>query len=91
MIVTHEPVRTVADLETLDHDEIVAGYMEWRADDPEPGPNRSRAYWHGWRNAAIDHRAVEPDEASTQLAHEVVSTGWLRRSIDEHRRRLMNV
>lgn len=85
---TFEPVRTVADLETLDHDEILAGYMEWRAGDPEPGPNRGRAYWHGWRNAAMDHRAIPLDDASAQLAHELVSTGWLRRSIEAEKKRL---
>lgn len=85
------PVRTIADLETLDSDDITAGYMEWHAGDPEPGPNRGRAYWHGWRNAAIDHRAIEKDEAAAQLAYEVVKTGWLRRSIEKHRKRLMNV
>jgi len=83
-----EPVRTVADLETLDHDEILAGYMEWRAGDPEPGLNRGRSYWHGWRNAAIDHRAIEKDDAAAQLAHEVIATGYLERSIAEHRKRL---
>lgn len=75
-----EPVRTVADLETLDGDEIFAGYTEWKPGDPEPGPNRGRSYWHGWRNAAIDHRELEGDDASAQLAHEVVQSGYLRRS-----------
>lgn len=76
-----EPVRTIADLETLDEDEIVAGYTEYHKGDPEPGPNRGRSYWHGWRNAAIDHREIEKDDASAQLAHEVVSTDYLSKCI----------
>lgn len=69
------PVSTKAELDTLDEEEIVAGYLEWCADDPEPGPNRGKAYWHGWRNAAIDHGAMKPDAASGALAHEVVAAG----------------
>jgi hypothetical protein len=73
-----EPVRTKADLETLDEAEIVAGYLEARRGDPEPGPNRGRAYWHGWRNRMIDYGELPHDEAAEQLAHEVV--GARRRS-----------
>jgi hypothetical protein len=74
---TFEPVRTKADLDALEHDEIVAGYLEYRSDDPEPGPNRGRAYWHGWRNAAIDHGRIPKDQAAAQLAREVCPGGVL--------------
>ena len=66
-----EPVRTKDDLETLDKDEIVAGYVDFRPGDPEPGENRGRAYWHGWRNAAADHKQIPMDDAMHQLAHEL--------------------
>jgi hypothetical protein len=69
------PVETAADLATLDHAEIVAGYMEFRPGDPQPGPNRGRAYWHGWRNAAIDHGEAKPDAASARLVHEIAPKG----------------
>jgi hypothetical protein len=67
-----QPVATKADLDTLDPDEIVAGYLEFRKGDPEPGPNRGRAYWHGWRNRAHDAGEIPGDAAMAQLAHEVV-------------------
>ena len=70
-----EPVATVADLETLDQDEIVAGFMDWRPGDPEPGPNRGRAYWHGFMNAARDHGERPWSPQSAQLAHEIVASG----------------
>lgn len=73
------PLQTIADLETLDEAEIIAGYREWREGDPEPGPNRGRAYWHGWRNAMIDRGKREPDEAARRLAHDAVVSGWLKR------------
>lgn len=79
---TYEPVRTLADLMTLDSDEIVAGYLEAQPGDPEPGPNRSRAYWHGWRNRMCDRGKIEMDGAMSQLAYEVVrgSTSRLRKA-----------
>jgi hypothetical protein len=64
------PVATLDDLCSLDDEEIIAGYREFRPDDPEPGPNRGRAYWHGWMNAARD-RGIRPLTAeSRQLAYE---------------------
>jgi hypothetical protein len=75
-----DPVRTLTDLETLDEGDILAGYLEARRGDPEPGPNRGRAYWHGWRNAMIDMGEMPPDDASWQLAHEVWPEGVFVRS-----------
>lgn len=66
------PVGTLADLDTLNEDEIVAGYREFRRDDPPPGANRGRAYWHGWRNAARDSGMIEGDDAMAALAAEYV-------------------
>ncbi len=74
-----EPVRTLADLDTLDHAAIVEGYMSASRGDPEPGPNRGRAYWHGWRNAMIDMGAIEIDDAARALVHEVAPNGVYRR------------
>lgn len=73
-----EPVRTVADLDTLDEAEIIDGYRSAERGDPEPGPNRGRAYWHGWRNRMIDLGVIPGDDASRQLAHEFVRNGHLR-------------
>ncbi|MCA3700602.1 MAG: hypothetical protein IOB84_12570 [Brevundimonas sp.] len=42
-MIEREPVRTLADLATLDDAEIEEGYRDGRAGDPEPGNNRSRA------------------------------------------------
>ena len=74
-----EPVRTVADLETLDHAEVVAGYMEAQRGDPEPGVNRGRSYWHGWANRMRDYGEWPQTAASAQLAHEVVASGRLEK------------
>jgi hypothetical protein len=62
-----EPVRTLEDLYALDVDQICEGYRSYERGDPEPGANRGRAFWHGWRNAKADLTG-ETDEAQRQLA-----------------------
>jgi hypothetical protein len=70
-----EPVRTKADLLSLDADEITRGYMDAERGDPQPGVNRGRAYWHGWRNRMMDLREIPLDDASAQLAHAIAPNG----------------
>lgn len=66
-------VRTKVDLETLDEDQIVAGYRAGMSGVTSlPGSDKCRGYWHGWRNAMIDRGHHRADDASTQLAREVV-------------------
>lgn len=62
------PVTTIEDLMSLDTVEMVDGYWDgWRGF-PEPGNNRSRAYWHGWKNGAADAGHREKDAAQVELA-----------------------
>ena len=68
-----EPVRTLADLASLDAAEIVEGYTSAERGDPEPGPNRGRAFWHGWRNRMRDHGEIPHDDASRALARAYVA------------------
>lgn len=70
-----KPVLTSADLMTLDSAEIVEGYMDGRDGDPEPGNNRGRSYWHGWRNGMVDSGRMEKDEAMAALAHDYAPGG----------------
>lgn len=68
---TFQPVATKADLDSLDGEEIVAGYTEFTKGDPEPGPNRGRAYWHGYMNAKRDHHEAPMTAEAMNLAHEL--------------------
>lgn len=68
-----EPVRTLADLDSLDLDEIVAGYQSADRDDPEPGANRGRAFWHGWRCRMMDHGKIPVDEGHALLTVQLVA------------------
>lgn len=67
-------ITTVAELDTLDGDEMLEGYRDGRAGEPEPRGNRSRAYWHGWRNGAVDGGYREKDHAQALLAAAVVQS-----------------
>lgn len=70
---TFEPVRTKADLDALDETEIIEGYKSAERGDPEPGPNRGRSFWHGWRNRMIDLGELPTDDASRQLVREYLA------------------
>ncbi len=66
----YQPVRTVADFRTLDEAEMLCGYMDSVQGLPCVCAERTRAYWHGWRNGAVDAGWVEPDEAQYALEAE---------------------
>jgi hypothetical protein len=57
-----DPVTTFDDLDGLDHDQMVEGYLSAEHGDPEPGENRGRSYWHGWRCRMMDYGYIVPDE-----------------------------
>lgn len=66
------PVSNKTDLDLLDGDDMLAGYMAGRTGAAEPGSAFSRSYWHGWRNGAVDFGHREIDQAQQQLAREIV-------------------
>ena len=72
-ILRRHPVTTMTALATLNDAEIIEGYHDGRAGDP-CGDNRSRYYWHGWRNGMMDSKRMPSDSASEQLAHEYVKS-----------------
>ena len=69
-MVEFQPVSTLCDLASLDDDAVLEGYRDGFAGDPEPGDNRSRSYWYGWRNGAVDSGRREKDDAQAALASE---------------------
>lgn len=72
-----KPVTTIAELETLDEAEILEGYTDGLALEPEPGGNRSKSYWHGWRNGRSD-RSGKVDAEGLALARVVVEAAKRR-------------
>ena len=71
------PIHSLSDLWALNPAEIEEGYRDGLEGFP-CSDNRTRAYFHGWRNAQIDRRRVEPDWRSGLLAKECVAYGPLK-------------
>ncbi|AZO79614.1 MULTISPECIES: hypothetical protein [unclassified Bosea (in: a-proteobacteria)] len=71
-----EPVTSLMDLALLDDDEMAEGYQDGAGGLP-CGDNRSRSYWHGWRNGARDrgHRDRAGDMWDALLAGNVTPEG----------------
>ena len=61
------PVRTVSDLKSLEEGDVLEGYLDGVSGYPEPGSDRSRGYWHGWRNGRVDAGLADPDLARVML------------------------
>lgn len=71
-----EPVLTLMDLAKLDEAEMQEGYADCREGLP-CGDNRSRSYWHGWRNGSRDggYRPKNGDMWDAMLAHTALAVG----------------
>lgn len=72
MSIERQPLTDASQLEALDANEKVEGYLDGFSGEPEPGDNRSLSYWHGWRNGAVDGGFVKKDAAQALLARSVV-------------------
>lgn len=72
-ILRRHPVATMAALETLNGDEIQDGYRDG-FEGLTCGDNRSRSYWHGWRNGMMDKNRIKSDWASQSLAREYIES-----------------
>ena len=77
------PVTDPEDLDALDGDEMVAGYRSAAKDDPEPGGNHSRAFWHGWRNGMMDRGFMNSDSAARELVANMRKRGDFARMFVE--------
>jgi hypothetical protein len=64
------PVETIADFRQLDDGETLEGYFDGFHGSAEPGSDRSRSFWHGWRNGRVDAGLTEPDNAQQALEQE---------------------
>lgn len=62
------PVISLAELDALDDAEMREGYLDGFAGEAEPGGNRSKSFWHGWRNGRVDGGHDRKDAAQAVLA-----------------------
>jgi len=75
------PVTTLDDLDSLDDEQMREGYASAERGDPEPGPNRGRSFWHGWRCRMMDFGVIKSDEGHRKLVRDFVKREGERRSV----------
>jgi len=81
------PVTTLADLDSLDLGDVIEGHRSAERGDPEPGENRGRSFWHGWRTRMMDLGEIEIDDAHRALVRAYVGRdGAERRGRDAARK-----
>ena len=66
-----QPVSTKKDLDILDMDDVLSGYRSGLDAESEPGSDKSKGFWHGWRNGVSDRGLAPIDEAKRKLAAEL--------------------
>jgi hypothetical protein len=71
------PISNLAELDALDTEELLEGYRDGLNNEPEPSGNRSRSYWHGWRNGMVDKGHRKGDAAQAELARQFVERSVL--------------
>ena len=71
------PVSDIEEFRLLDDGEILEGYFDGFHGASSPGSDRSRSYWHGWRNGRVDAGLAEPDTAQLALARSFAGYGRL--------------
>lgn len=69
---------TVEDLSSLDEAEMLEGYQSGYKGEAEPGSDRSRSFYHGWRNGMVDSKRLVATPEQLNLAREVVQSGYLK-------------
>src|ERR1700750_3197472 len=55
-----KPTKTVTDFKHLDEGEVLEGYFDGFHGGSAPGSDRSRSFWHGWRNGRVDAGLAAP-------------------------------
>ena len=73
----YTPVKTMAELRTLDSDEIVSGYLVGVVGSM-PDPEKSRSWQHGWGNGAVDGGWAVKNDFQIELARVYVANGGHR-------------
>lgn len=69
-----QPITSIEDLALQPDMEMQLGYLAGLNKEPEPGSDKSRAYWHGWRNGMVDGGHAEIDDAQQRLAWLIVAS-----------------
>ena len=67
----YAPLTSAAELAVIDDDDFVAGYRAGLDGEPTPGSDRSKSFWHGWRNGMFDSMRMPLDAAALALVQDM--------------------
>jgi ribosome modulation factor len=68
-----KPITTMEEVMVQDKSDMIAGYHAGLLGDSAPGSDKSRGYWHGWRNGMVDAGHMEgptPDQYALIEEHQ---------------------
>lgn len=71
----YDPISTLAQLDALDDDLILAGYRAGLGFKAVNHMEKDPAYWHGYRNGQVDCGLEPPSPQQSQLSREFVESG----------------
>lgn len=75
----HPLVTTLEQLDALDSDEVMAGFLSSERGDPEPGDNHSLSFHHGWLSRQYDlgARPTPPEHKALVRAYAARARGMV--------------
>ncbi|UCV00275.1 hypothetical protein [Acidovorax radicis] len=79
---TFKAITTVAALNALDQDQIVAGYRAGMRNEPDY-TQRDQGYWHGYMNGQVDTRRMPISPEQQQLCQAVIDSGEFKNMFAE--------
>ena len=71
MSIVFFPPKSIDDINDMNDDELVEGYLAGLYGGNEPRDSRSK--WTGWRNGMVDSGRRKIDDAQRQVARQFVS------------------
>lgn len=71
-------VTTLEELDSLDSDLMVAGYLAGLGRKQVNYMQKDKAYWHGYLNGQVDSKQMPISEAQCKIARFVVERGDMR-------------
>lgn len=72
-----EKITTLAQVDALDDDLLVAGYRAGLNNQPDY-TQKSQAYWHGFNNGQVDGKHAQASSEQMELARNTADVMWAR-------------
>lgn len=66
----YKPITNILDLKKINMCEAIEGYFSGFNGEREPGSDKSKSFWHGWRNGRTDKGLSVVDSSQRELARQ---------------------